>query len=153
MYRDYACVWCLAPRQVPCSLRATQVLGIARLVGVKRTVQNNSNVKSEPCEESPVCAFYFWILSRSSVALLVSTVDWLFCFLSQSCQPSAALAFVYALRSAKYVHCEGPPLPPLSQHMLCIMHVSDILPGRERKSTLRVWLEIDFQSDTINWYS
>ena len=40
-----------------------QVSGVARLVGVQRTVQNNSNVKSEPkylaCEESPICAFYF----------------------------------------------------------------------------------------------
>ena len=41
---------------------AAQMLGVARLVGVQRTVQNNGNVKSEPkylaCEESPVRAFY-----------------------------------------------------------------------------------------------
>ena len=39
-----------------------EVSGIARLVGVQRTVQNNGNMKSEPkylaCEESPVRAFY-----------------------------------------------------------------------------------------------
>ena len=43
--------------------RAAQVSGVARLVGVQRTVQNNNNVKSEPkylaCEESPIRAFYF----------------------------------------------------------------------------------------------
>ena len=42
---------------------AALVSGIARLVGVERTVQKNSNVKSQPkylaCEESPICAFYF----------------------------------------------------------------------------------------------
>ena len=39
-----------------------QVSSVARLVGVQRAAQNNSNVKSEPeylaCEESPVRAFY-----------------------------------------------------------------------------------------------
>ena len=43
--------------------RAAQVSGVARLVGVQRTVQNNGNVKSEPkylaCEQSPIRAFYF----------------------------------------------------------------------------------------------
>ena len=43
--------------------RAAQVSGVARLVGVQRTVQNNDNVKSEPkylaCEQSPIRAFYF----------------------------------------------------------------------------------------------
>ena len=42
--------------------RAAKVSGVFRLVGVQRTVQNNSNAKSEPkyqaYEESPVCAFY-----------------------------------------------------------------------------------------------
>ena len=42
--------------------RAAQVSDVARLVGVQRAVQNNSNVKSEPkylaCEEYPVRAFY-----------------------------------------------------------------------------------------------
>ena len=40
---------------------AAQVSGIACLVGVQRTVQNNGNMKSEPkyliCEEPPVRAF------------------------------------------------------------------------------------------------
>ena len=39
---------------------AAQVSGVARLVGVQRTVQNNGNVKSESkylaCEESQICA-------------------------------------------------------------------------------------------------
>ena len=43
--------------------RAAQVSGVARLVGVQRTVQNNGNVKSESkylaCEQSPIRAFYF----------------------------------------------------------------------------------------------
>ena len=43
--------------------RAALVFGVARSVGVQRTVQKNSNVKCEPkylaCEESPICAFYF----------------------------------------------------------------------------------------------
>ena len=43
--------------------RVALASGIARLVVVQRTVQKNSNVKSEPkylaCEESPVRAFYF----------------------------------------------------------------------------------------------
>ena len=42
--------------------RAAKVSGVFRLVGVQRTVQNKSNVKSEPkylaCEESPICTFY-----------------------------------------------------------------------------------------------
>ena len=43
--------------------RVVQVSGVARLVGVQRTVQKNDNVKSEPkylvCEESPIHVFYF----------------------------------------------------------------------------------------------
>ena len=53
--------------------RAALMSGVARLVGVQRTiddtvryertVQKNANVKSEPkylaCEESPIRAFYF----------------------------------------------------------------------------------------------
>ena len=43
--------------------RVAQVSGVARLVGVQRTVQNNGNEKSEPkylaCEQSPIRAFYF----------------------------------------------------------------------------------------------
>ena len=43
--------------------RAAQVSGIAHLVGVKRKVQKNGNVKSEAkylaCEEPPIRAFYF----------------------------------------------------------------------------------------------
>ena len=42
---------------------AAQVSGVARLMGVQRTVQNNSNAKNEAkyltCEESPIHAFYF----------------------------------------------------------------------------------------------
>ena len=64
---------------------AVLVSGVARLVGVERTVQKNGNVKSEPKylagEESPIRAFYFWTLSCPSVALFASTVGWFLCFL------------------------------------------------------------------------
>ena len=59
--------------------RAAQVSGVPRLVGVQRTVQNNSSVKSEPkylaCEESPIHAFYCQNFSCSLLAFLASTVD------------------------------------------------------------------------------
>ena len=58
----------MMPRAAPSAMRGwgarrrCQALGVALLVGVQRTVQNNGNVKSEPkylaCEESPVRAFY-----------------------------------------------------------------------------------------------
>ena len=56
---------CMMPRAAPSaqSLRMAQVSGVARLVGVQITVQNNGNVKSEPkylaCEECPIRAFCF----------------------------------------------------------------------------------------------
>ena len=43
--------------------RVAQVLSVARLVGVQRTVQKNGNMRSEAkylaCEEPPIRAFYF----------------------------------------------------------------------------------------------
>ena len=58
---------------------------------------------------SPVCAFYFWTVSRSLLALLASAIDWPLCFSFvrvASCQLCSAL--VSALDSAKYVHCKCP---------------------------------------------
>ena len=113
LINNYACIRCLVPRQAPLSMRMAQVLGVAHLVGAPRAVQNNSNVKSEPkylaCKESPICDFYFWTLSCSSVTLLVSMVDWLLCFAClrvASCWVRSTL--VYALDFARYVRCKGP---------------------------------------------
>ena len=63
---------------------AAQVSGVARLVGVQRTVQKNGNVKNEAeylaCEEPPIVLSTFdSTLSCSSVALLASTTFAFFC--------------------------------------------------------------------------
>ena len=54
---------CCSKRHAAWMGRAAQVSGIARLMGVQRTVQKNGNVKSEAkylaCEEPPIHAFYF----------------------------------------------------------------------------------------------
>ena len=56
--------------------RAVLVPGIARLVGVQRTVQKNGNMKSEPkylaCEESPIR-----VLSTFELVLVLPSLYWL----------------------------------------------------------------------------
>ena len=90
----YACVRCL-PRMG----RAAQMSGVTRLVGVQRTVQKQDNVKSEPkyltFEESPIRAFYFWILTCSPVALLPSTVGWLLRFAESPAVSSVQHSFMH----------------------------------------------------------
>ena len=55
--------------------RAALVSGVARLVGVQRTVQKNGNVKSEPkylaCEESQ------YVLSTFELFLVLPSLYWL----------------------------------------------------------------------------
>ena len=136
--------------------RAAQVSGFARLVGAQRTVQKNDNVKSEPkylaYEGSPICVLYFWTLSCSSVALLASTVDWLLCFVfSQSHQPLALFStrlctWLRKIHTLQRANCAVLPILRLqetSSRCRRVMHISDILPGHERKLTLRVWPPID----------
>ena len=56
--------------------RTVLVPGIARLVGVQRTVQKNGNMKSEPkylaCEESPIR-----VLSTFELVLVLLLLYWL----------------------------------------------------------------------------
>ena len=136
--------------------RVVQVSGIAHLVGVQRAVQNNANVKSEPkylaCEESPICAFYFWTICCSSVALLASVVDWLFCFFfPQSCLLSAAFSTrlcTWLRKICTLQRASRAVLPVLCRQETSfrrchVMYVSNILPGREHKLTFWAWPQID----------
>ena len=133
--------------------RVVQVSGIAHLVGVQRAVQNNANVKSEPkylaCEESPICAFYFWTLSCSSVALLASMVGWLLCFFSlRVASRQLRSALIYALDStiAKY-QSRCPPRLPSPRNVVpssCNAHI---------RYPARAWAQIYILSVTSNWHS
>ena len=69
-----------------CGLKVTSMSNCG-IVWALRTVQNNDNMKTL---QSPICAFYFWTLPCSLLALLVSMVDWLFCLFSQ-CHPHSGL--------------------------------------------------------------
>ena len=85
---------------------ATQMLGVARLVGVQRTVQNNGNVKSEPkclaCEESPIHELLFFCRSLGFYSGLTSMLFFLRVTTRWLCS-----ALIYAL-VCEYVCCKGP---------------------------------------------
>ena len=95
---------------------AAQMLGVAHLVGVQRTVQNNGNVKSEPkclaCEESSIHAFYFELLFFCRSLGFYSGLTSLLFFLRVTSRWLCS-ALIYALGSAivkGQPHC---PLRPL----------------------------------------
>ena len=151
-YLDYACVWCLAPRQAPMSLHKLQVSGVACLVGVQRTVQNNRNTKSEPkdlaCEESPIRAFYFWTLVLLPLSWRLRWTDFFVLFFCRVGSHHPHSAFIYALDSAKYVHCKGPAT---------LSSPSSITNNARIKRHLSSWAQasaqIDIPSMTSNWDS
>ena len=99
MYDASRCAKCHA--RMGC---VAQVSGIACLVGVQRTLQNNGNVKSGPK--------YQYVLSTFELFLVLLSLSWFlrradFFFLRvASCWQRSA--FIYALGSAKYVCCKGP---------------------------------------------
>ena len=92
-----------------------QVSGVARSWESKElTVQNNSNVKSEPkyqaCEECPrrTCFLFlnYFLFFCRSLGYYRGLTSLLFLFRVASCRLNSAL--IYALGSAKYVCCKGP---------------------------------------------
>ena len=94
---------------------AAQVSGVAHLVGVQRTVQENGNVKSKAkylaCEEPPICAFYFWLDSLLFFCRSIgfySGLTYLLSSYSQTGQPSATFSTRLWTWLCKYVCCEGP---------------------------------------------
>ena len=113
------------------------VSGVAHLVGVvQRIVRNNGNMNSEPkylaCEESPICAFYYWTLFFSSVDILASTVGWLLClFFSES--PAIGyvqywvswLRKIYTLQRASRVVLPVLRHKQMSSRRRHVMHVSN----------------------------
>ena len=96
--------------------RAAQVSGIARLVGVQRAIQKNSNMKSEPkylaFEESPIHAFFFtyelFLLLLLSLYWLLRWADFFAFFWSHSRQLSAAFSTHLCTWLRKYIRRKGP---------------------------------------------
>ena len=138
--------------------RVALASGIARLVLVQRTVQKNSNVKSEPkylaCEESPICAFYFWTLSCSSVALFASTVGWLLCFFvselpAVSCVQHSFLHLAPQIQTSQRASHTALPVLHSQETSSCNAH---ILSRRKCKLTFQCDLKLTFLSDTANWH-
>ena len=115
-------------------VRMAQVSDVARLVRVQRTVQKNDNVKSEAkylaCEKPPIRAFYFWLDSCSSVALLASTVGWLpyFLFSVASCRLCSASFMHFAPQIRTLWRASRTALPVLHRPQKvvrrhCVMYV------------------------------
>ena len=131
------------------------VSGVVRLVGVQRTVQKNGNVKSEPkylaCKESPVRAFYFWILSCSSITLLaLRCADFFAFFVSESpavsCVQHSFMHLAMQIRTSRRTsHAALPVLcsQETSSQRPCVMRVSGILSRCEHKLTFWGWPQID----------
>ena len=101
---------------------AAQVSGVARLVGVQRTVQKHGNLKSEPkylaCEESPI-----YMLSTFELFFVVLSLYWLllwadyiaFFFLRVASRWLCS-ALIYALGSTNTYVAKGKPCCPPCPH-------------------------------------
>ena len=149
------------PCQAPCADgRIARVLGVVCLVWVQRTVQNNDNVKSEikylACARiSNKCflllnSFSFF---RRSIGFYLGQTSLL--FVSElpaiSCVSICLCTWICKIRTLR--RASHTVLPFLHRpDICCVMHISDILPGSERKLIFRAWLQIqiDFQLIFLN---
>ena len=102
--------------------RTAQVSGVAPLVGVQRTVQNNSNVKSEPKYLAVKNLQY--VLSTLELCLVLLLLSWLLRW-------ADFFAFFFFLRVASRqlrsvcVYCEG--LVVLSSPSSVVRHQKNIV--------------------------
>ena len=92
---------------------AAQVSSVARIVGVQRIAQNNSNVKSEP--DTWLVKNLQYVLSTVELFLvlfllywLLQWIDLLVLFFVRVASRRLHSALVSALDFAKYVPCKGP---------------------------------------------
>ena len=107
---------CMMPRATPSTMCGWGVQRRCQALLVQRTVQNNSNVKSEPkylaCARISIMCFLLLnslLFFCRFLGFYSGQTSWVF-FLLRVASRRLHSAFVYSLGSAKYVYCKGPAM-------------------------------------------